>query len=57
VANTEQSLIEAKIGRQNRVVLPAQVRKHLGVGPGDYVAFDMHGDRITLVALELKRRR
>lgn len=51
-----EELIEAKVGRQNRVVLPAKVRAKLGVEEGSYVGFEIQGDRINLVAIEMRKR-
>ena len=31
--------ITARISRNNRITLPAEVRRHLGVGPSDTIAF------------------
>ena len=31
--------LTAKISRKNQITLPAEVRRHLGVGPSDTIAF------------------
>lgn len=36
------------IDRQNRVALPPEVLKALGVQSGDHVAFDIEGERVTI---------
>lgn len=56
MATSKTELLEAKVGRQNRVVLPAKVRRRLAIQEGDYVAFELTDERITLVALELRKK-
>lgn len=35
---------------------PAKVRAKLGVEEGSYVGFEIQGDRISLVAIEMRKR-
>lgn len=42
----------SKISSQNQIVLPGDVRKKLGVGPGDKVVFIEDGDRIVIRSLK-----
>lgn len=44
------------IDNRNRVTLPDEVRRALDVAPGDFVAFDIIGTRVTIVPLDLVRR-
>lgn len=46
------------IDRQNRVALPAEVMKALGVKSGDYLAFDVDGAHVTVhkVKWSIERR-
>lgn len=37
-----------RIGRHGRVVIPAAVRRHLGLRPGDELVAWMEGDRLVL---------
>lgn len=39
-----------KLGRQGRVVIPAAVRKAMGLEPGDTLACRPEGDRLILKA-------
>jgi AbrB family looped-hinge helix DNA binding protein len=42
----------SKISSQNQITLPGEVRKKLGVGPGDKVVFIEEGNKIVLVSLK-----
>ena len=51
--------IHARIDSRNRITLPSEVRKRLGVGPSDTIAFELHEDgrifvRKAVLALESK---
>jgi AbrB family looped-hinge helix DNA binding protein len=37
------------VGRQGRVVIPADVRRDMGIGEGDRLALERDGDRLVLV--------
>jgi antitoxin PrlF len=37
------------VGRQGRVVIPADVRRDMGIGEGDRLSVELHGGRIILV--------
>jgi AbrB family looped-hinge helix DNA binding protein len=40
-----------KLGPEGRVVIPASIRRHLGVGPGDNLRFVLHADgRVEIVS-------
>jgi len=54
-------MAEIKVGRQGRIVIPAQLREELGVGEGDVLSLRVEDDRLLmetrLAALERLRRR
>jgi len=54
-------MAEVKVGRQGRIVIPAQLREELGVGEGDVLSLRVEDDRLLmetrLAALERLRRR
>lgn len=37
-------MIDMRLGPEGRVVIPAPIRRHLGVGPGDNLRFLLHPD-------------
>ncbi len=41
---TDHAAIDMKVGPEGRVVIPAPIRRHLGVGPGDNLRFLLHAD-------------
>lgn len=42
----------SKISSQNQITLPGDVRKKLGVGPGDKVVFIEEDNKIVIVSLK-----
>jgi AbrB family looped-hinge helix DNA binding protein len=42
----------SKISSQNQITLPGEVRKKLGVGPGDKVVFIEEDNKIVIVSLK-----
>jgi AbrB family looped-hinge helix DNA binding protein len=54
-------MAEVKVGKQGRIVIPAQVRKELGLSEGDVLNVRVEDDRLLmetrLAALERLRRR
>jgi antitoxin PrlF len=42
------NIARAKITAQSQISLPAEVRKKLGVGPGNFVAFEEENGQIVL---------
>ena len=43
------------VDKQWRVSLPPNVRKALGVQPGDGVAYDVEGNRVVVFRVEITR--
>ena len=41
---TDAQAIDMKLGPEGRVVIPASIRRHLAVGPGDNLRFLLHAD-------------
>ena len=41
---TDQAITDMRVGPEGRVVIPASIRRHLGVGPGDNLRFVLHAD-------------
>ena len=41
-----------KVTAGGQATIPARVREHLGVKPGDWVAFNIDGGRVTLKRTE-----
>jgi AbrB family looped-hinge helix DNA binding protein len=54
-------MAEIRIGKQGRIVIPAQIREELGVSEGDVLSVRVEDDRLLmetrLAALERLRRR
>jgi AbrB family looped-hinge helix DNA binding protein len=42
----------SKISSQNQITLPGDIRKKLGVGPGDKVVFIEEDNKIVIVSLK-----
>ena len=42
----------SKVSSQNQITLPGDVRKKLGVGPGDKVVFIEEDNKIVIVSLK-----
>jgi AbrB family looped-hinge helix DNA binding protein len=38
----------ATLGNDSEVILPAEIRRTLGIGPGDEIVFDTEDDRIVV---------
>ncbi len=47
-AMAEQEAIEVTIGRQGRLVVPAALRRRLGIQPGDVLVAKAEDDRLVL---------
>lgn len=41
-------MLASRLTTKYQATIPAKVREKLGVGQGDLVAFEIHGDKITL---------
>jgi antitoxin PrlF len=41
--------LESKLTAKSQTTIPAEVREHLGIGPGDHVRYVMIGDRVEMV--------
>ncbi len=41
-----------KVAAEGQATIPARVREHLGVKPGDWVTFNIDGGRVTLKRTE-----
>jgi len=42
------TLARATVGSESEVVLPPEIRRSLGIGPGDEIEFDTEDDRIVV---------
>ena len=41
-------MVISKLSRSNQTTLPRQVRKALGVEPGDKLIYEIHGDSVVI---------
>jgi AbrB family looped-hinge helix DNA binding protein len=41
-------MLRVKLGSQSRIVVPAQIRRALGLKPGDLLNVEVEGDRIVV---------
>jgi AbrB family looped-hinge helix DNA binding protein len=48
---------EVTVGREGRVLIPLEVRRALGIGPGSTLVVRVEGERIVLTPREAIRRR
>ncbi len=46
------TVIFTKVTAKGRITIPAKVRAHLGVKPGEWVTFNIDGDRVKLRRVE-----
>ncbi len=44
-------MIVSRLSPKGQVTVPAEVRRHLGLKPGDTVAYSIDGGRVTLTKL------
>ena len=51
------TLYEVPMQENGRVVLPASLRKALGLNKGDKVLIEAEGDRVVLTTARLRRKR
>ena len=50
-------LYELPMQENGRVILPAELRKALGLAKGDKVMLEAEGDQVTLTTARLRRKR
>ncbi len=46
------TVIFTKVTAKGQITIPAKVRAHLGVKPGEWVTFNIDGDRVTLKRID-----
>lgn len=55
MVSDKSELIPRKIDPNSRVVIPPEVLKHLRVKAGDYVAYEIAGDRVLLHKVRIEK--
>jgi AbrB family looped-hinge helix DNA binding protein len=47
------AFVISRLGVKSQTVLPKEVRRALGVGPGDQIAYSIRGGRVILTAVRV----
>jgi AbrB family looped-hinge helix DNA binding protein len=56
-SGTMSGAIQTKISRNGRVVLPASIRRRLGIRPGDLMDISVNGGRVVLTPRKSRSRK